>query len=176
MATYSSCHTERSGWIEEGAVEGRIPPELRGSLLRNGPGLFEVGGTKVRPRAPPARAACLPAPAAAGPGPLPPTGCTAPCPCSSLPPPSPALATARPQQIPQPFDGDGLLALLAIRDGRAFFANRFVRTQGFLAEQAAGRLLHRGAFSVGNPAGRGPFANPFSLDIKGALRSGGCGV
>lgn len=119
MSTYASCYTERSGWIEEAAVEGRIPPELEGSLLRNGPGLFEVGG----------------------------------------------------QKIPQPFDGDGLLALLAIRDGRVFFANRFVRTKGFVAEQAAGRLLHRGAFSVGNPGGKGPFSNPFSLDIKGAKRA-----
>ena len=29
-------------------VEGTIPPELEGTLLRNGPGLFEVGGTQVR--------------------------------------------------------------------------------------------------------------------------------
>lgn len=29
-------------------VEGSIPAELEGTLLRNGPGLFEVGGKKVR--------------------------------------------------------------------------------------------------------------------------------
>ncbi len=28
-------------------VEGTIPPELRGTLLRNGPGLFEVGDKRI---------------------------------------------------------------------------------------------------------------------------------
>mmetsp|Transcript_3058 Transcript_3058/g.7653 ORF Transcript_3058/g.7653 Transcript_3058/m.7653 type:complete len:602 (-) Transcript_3058:720-2525(-) len=41
----TSLYTENSYWIEE--VEGKIPEGLRGTLLRNGPGLFEVGSTKV---------------------------------------------------------------------------------------------------------------------------------
>ncbi len=54
----------------------------------------------------------------------------------------------------------------AFRDGRAFFRNRYVRTEAFLREQAAQRLLYRGAFSVGNPSG-GLFFNPFDFSVKG---------
>jgi hypothetical protein len=75
---YKSQYMERSYWIEDSMVEGAIPAELEGTLLRNGPGLFEVGG----------------------------------------------------QKIPQPFDGDGMLAMFAFKGGRAFFANRYVRTKG----------------------------------------------
>lgn len=45
---YASCYEERSFWADEAMVEGTIPPELEGTLLRNGPGLFEIGGKKVR--------------------------------------------------------------------------------------------------------------------------------
>ena len=133
---YRSQTAERAFWVEEGQVEGTLPRELEGTLLRNGPGLFEVGG----------------------------------------------------KRIPQPFDGDGLVAMFAFKGGRAFFANRYVRTEGeaaccvcatggsgsvglwlatpllpptppcsaaFLREQAEGRMLYRGAFSVGNPAESG---------------------
>lgn len=75
---YKSQYMERSYWIEDSMVEGTIPAELEGTLLRNGPGLFQVGG----------------------------------------------------QKIPQPFDGDGLLAMFAFKGGRAFVANRYVRTKG----------------------------------------------
>lgn len=77
---YQSQYVERSYCIEDGMVEGTIPAELEGTLLRNGPGLFEVGS----------------------------------------------------QQISQPFDGDGMLAIFAFKNGRAFFANRYVRTEGAL--------------------------------------------
>jgi carotenoid cleavage dioxygenase len=43
-----------------------------------------------------------------------------------------------------PFDGDGLLHAIRFRDGRAAYRNRFVRTEGFLAEDAAGRALWSG--------------------------------
>lgn len=43
-----------------------------------------------------------------------------------------------------PFDGDGLLHSIRFRDGRASYRNRFVRTDGFLAEQTAGRALWSG--------------------------------
>ena len=61
--------------------------------------------------------------------------------------------------------------MFAFRDGKAFFANRFVRTKGFVEEQQAGRLLYRGAFSVGNPTG-GFFYNPFDFSIKGVANTG----
>lgn len=43
-----------------------------------------------------------------------------------------------------PFDGDGMVHIVGFRDGDAFYRNRFVRTDGFLAEQEAGRSLWAG--------------------------------
>ena len=41
----------------------------------------------------------------------------------------------------------------AIKDGRCYYRNRYVRTDAFMAEQEAGRMLFKGAFSRGDPAG-----------------------
>lgn len=54
----------------------------------------------------------------------------------------------------------------AFKDGRVFFRNRFVRSEAFIAEQQAQKMLYRGAFSVGNPSG-GFFFNPFDFAVKG---------
>ncbi|MEU3464083.1 carotenoid oxygenase family protein [Streptomyces sp. NPDC006733] len=43
-----------------------------------------------------------------------------------------------------PFDGDGMIHVVGFRDGKAFYRNRFVRTDGFTAEQEAGRALWAG--------------------------------
>ena len=43
-----------------------------------------------------------------------------------------------------PFDGDGMVHVVGFRDGKAFYRNRFVRTDGFVAEQEAGRSLWAG--------------------------------
>ena len=43
-----------------------------------------------------------------------------------------------------PFDGDGMLHVVGFRDGKAFYRNRFVRTDGFLAENEAGEPLWPG--------------------------------
>ena len=43
-----------------------------------------------------------------------------------------------------PFDGDGMLHAVRFENGQAEYRNRFVRTTGFLAEQAAGRALWPG--------------------------------
>jgi len=43
-----------------------------------------------------------------------------------------------------PFDGDGMVHVVGFRDGKAFYRNRFVRTDGFLAEQEAGESLWAG--------------------------------
>jgi all-trans-8'-apo-beta-carotenal 15,15'-oxygenase len=94
-------------------VEGVIPAELEGTLFRNGPGLLEIGGTKLN----------------------------------------------------QPFDGDGMVLRIALRGGAAHVANAFVRTAGYVAEQAAGRMLFKGAFATGNPSG-GWFYNPFDFSVK----------
>ena len=43
-----------------------------------------------------------------------------------------------------PFDGDGMLHAIGFRDGRAFYSNKFVRTDAMLAEQQAGAPLWAG--------------------------------
>ncbi|WP_343602429.1 carotenoid oxygenase family protein [Mycobacterium sp.] len=43
-----------------------------------------------------------------------------------------------------PFDGDGMLQVVGFRDGKAFYRNRFIRTDGFLAENDAGGPLWPG--------------------------------
>lgn len=43
-----------------------------------------------------------------------------------------------------PFDGDGMVHVVGFRDGKAFYRNRFIRTDGFLAENEAGGPLWPG--------------------------------
>ncbi len=47
-----------------------------------------------------------------------------------------------------PFDGDGMLHIVGFRDGKAFYRNRFVRTDAFGEENAAGGPLWPG---IGEP-------------------------
>lgn len=121
LRPYRSNYEECAFAVSDEMVEGRIPVELKGTLLRNGPGLFEIGGKK----------------------------------------------------IPQPFDGDGKVAMFSFGgDGaKPFFSTRFVRTKAFVEEQKANRMLYRGAFSVGNPAG-GWLYNPFDLRVKQIANTG----
>jgi len=42
---YESQPEEHAGWVS--AVSGAIPPELSGTLFRNGPGLLDVGGRRL---------------------------------------------------------------------------------------------------------------------------------
>ncbi|WP_456695957.1 carotenoid oxygenase family protein [Aeromicrobium sp. P5_D10] len=43
-----------------------------------------------------------------------------------------------------PFDGDGMIHVVGFRDGKAFYRNRMIRTDGFVAEQEAGQALWAG--------------------------------
>ncbi|WP_028476813.1 carotenoid oxygenase family protein [Nocardia sp. CNY236] len=43
-----------------------------------------------------------------------------------------------------PFDGDGMIHLVGFRHGKAFYRNRFVRTDGLMAETEAGSALWAG--------------------------------
>ena len=107
---YNSLKEEYSYWIDD--IEGTIPPELHGTLFRNGPGMLDVHG----------------------------------------------------QPIHHPFDGDGMICAIAFDEGRAHFRNRFVRTEGYVAEQAAGRILYRGVFGTQKPGGW--LANAFDVRLK----------
>nr|MCM0593980.1 carotenoid oxygenase family protein [Gloeotrichia echinulata DEX184] len=93
-------------------IEGKIPPELEGTLFRNGPGLLDVNGQKIQ----------------------------------------------------HPFDGDGMISRITFVDGRAYFCNRFVRTEGYLAEQKAGKILYRGVFRTQKRGGW--LANIFDFKLK----------
>lgn len=50
----------------------------------------------------------------------------------------------QPRGTYHPFDGDGMLHLLSFRRGQVEYRNRFIRTKGFMQEQAAGRALYAG--------------------------------
>ncbi len=50
----------------------------------------------------------------------------------------------QPLGTPHVFDGDGMLHLLSFRHGQVEYRNRFLRTKGFMEEQAAGRALYAG--------------------------------
>jgi all-trans-8'-apo-beta-carotenal 15,15'-oxygenase len=66
--------------------------------------------------------------------------------------------------VHHPFDGDGMICALRFSAGGALFTNRFVRTEGWLAEEAADRVLYRGVFGTQKPGG--PLANAFDLRLK----------
>jgi len=50
--------------------------------------------------------------------------------------------------IQHPYDGDGFVCSLSIKEGKAFFRSRFVETFEFQAEEKEGRLLFRGTFAT----------------------------
>jgi all-trans-8'-apo-beta-carotenal 15,15'-oxygenase len=68
------------------------------------------------------------------------------------------------EMLHHPFDGDGMISAVSFKDGKAWFRNRYVRTEGFLAESAAGKILYRGVFGTQKPGGW--LANIFDLKFK----------
>lgn len=76
----------------------------------------------------------------------------------------PGLLDVNGQPIHHPFDGDGLICAISFRNGKAHFRNRFVRSQGFLEEQQAGKILYRGVFGTQKPGGW--LANAFDFRLK----------
>ncbi len=107
---YQSQPQESTYWITD--IQGQIPPDLRGTLFRNGPGLLNING----------------------------------------------------QAIHHPFDGDGLICQITLDQGRAHFRSRYVKTEGYLAEQKADRILYRGVFGTQKPGGW--LANCFDIQLK----------
>ena len=68
------------------------------------------------------------------------------------------------QWVHHPFDGDGMITALRFRGGKAELRNRFVRTEGWQAEEAADKFLYRGVFGTQKPGGA--VANAFDLRLK----------
>lgn len=67
--------------------------------------------------------------------------------------------------VHHPFDGDGMISAVRFDgSGAAQLRNRFVRTEGWLAEEQAGRFVRRGVFGTQKPGG--PLANAFDLRLK----------
>lgn len=71
-----------------------------------------------------------------------------------------------------PFDGDGMIHLIGFRDGKAFYRNRFVRTDGLLAEQEAQCSLWAGTSEppslttrTESWGARGGMKDPSSTDV-----------
>ncbi|MGB7484865.1 MAG: carotenoid oxygenase family protein [Phormidesmis sp.] len=107
---YRSQPDEFAYWIDD--IDGEIPADLTGTVFRNGPGLTDINGYRLK----------------------------------------------------HPFDGDGMINSIAIKDGKAFYRNKFVRTAGFVAEQASGKPEYRGVFGTQKPGGW--LANAFDLKLK----------
>ncbi|MGF1496451.1 MAG: carotenoid oxygenase family protein [Elainellaceae cyanobacterium] len=76
----------------------------------------------------------------------------------------PGLLEVNGQRIHHPFDGDGMVCAIAFDQGQAHFRNRYVKTEGYLAEQQAGRILYRGVFGTQKPGGW--LANAFDFRVK----------
>ena len=76
----------------------------------------------------------------------------------------PGLLDVNGERIHHPFDGDGMISSISFVDGRAHFRNRYIRTQGFVEEQQAGKILYRGVF--GTQKSGGWLNNLFDLRLK----------
>ena len=76
----------------------------------------------------------------------------------------PGLLDINDVSVRHPFDGDGMICRISFKDGKAHFLNRYVRTEAYLAEQAAGGFLYRGVF--GTQKAGGWLSNAFDLKLK----------
>lgn len=68
------------------------------------------------------------------------------------------------QWVHHPFDGDGMVTALKFDRQGVSLTNRFVRTEGWLAEEKADKVLYRGVFGSQKPGG--VLANAFDLRLK----------
>jgi all-trans-8'-apo-beta-carotenal 15,15'-oxygenase len=74
------------------------------------------------------------------------------------------------QRVHHPFDGDGMITALRFSGDGVKLSNRFVRTAGWLAEEAAGKVLYRGVFGSQKPGGVA--ANALDLRLKNIANTG----
>ncbi|MGB3694233.1 MAG: carotenoid oxygenase family protein [Spirulinaceae cyanobacterium] len=76
----------------------------------------------------------------------------------------PGLLDIHGTPIRHPFDGDGMVCAISFQEGSAHFRNRFVRTEAFVEEQEAGKILYRGVFGTQKPGGW--WNNAFDFRLK----------
>ncbi|MEM6450863.1 MAG: carotenoid oxygenase family protein [Cyanobacteria bacterium P01_D01_bin.105] len=76
----------------------------------------------------------------------------------------PGLTDINGYRCKHPFDGDGMINSVAIQHGKAFYRNKFVKTEGYLKEQKSGKPEYRGVFGTQKPGGW--LANAFDLNFK----------
>jgi len=76
----------------------------------------------------------------------------------------PGLLDVNGDRYGHPFDGDGMICGITFTDGKVHFANSFVKTPEFLAEQQAGKILYRGVFGTQKKGGL--LQNIFNLKLK----------
>ncbi|RQH45455.1 Apocarotenoid-15,15'-oxygenase [Okeania hirsuta] len=81
----------------------------------------------------------------------------------------PGLLDINGQAIAHPFDGDGMVCAIGFKNGRAYFRNTFVKTEGYVTEKAAGKILYRG-FGAQKPGGW--LANIFDVNVKNCANTG----
>ncbi|MDJ0510892.1 MAG: carotenoid oxygenase family protein [Crocosphaera sp.] len=75
----------------------------------------------------------------------------------------PGLLEVQGTPLKHPFDGDGMISAISfLGNGKVHFRNRFVRTEGYVKEKAAGEMIYRGVFGTQKPGG---WLNNF-LDIN----------
>ena len=110
---------ERSEWITD--IEGQIPTELEGTLLRNGPAMYVRGEGAERFEK------------------------------SYL-------------------DGDGMVTSVAIKDGKAYFRNKFVRTEDFDKEEKLGKYTEPSIFTARDPRKPAFFWRLFNDILAGNLK------
>lgn len=67
------------------------------------------------------------------------------------------------------FEGDGMIFAITLRNGKAHLQNRYVQTEGFMAERAAGRALYSSMINGGTlqpfDPNRPPIKNPGNTNV-----------
>lgn len=65
----------------------------------------------------------------------------------------PAMLDVNGERLHHPFDADGNICAISFCNRRAHFRNRYVKTEGYLAEREAGKILYRGVFGTEKSGG-----------------------
>jgi all-trans-8'-apo-beta-carotenal 15,15'-oxygenase len=76
----------------------------------------------------------------------------------------PGLLDIHGTPVRHPFDGDGMVSAFTFVGDRVHYRNRFVRTEGYVLEREAGKIVYRGVFGTQKPGGW--LGNAFDVQLK----------